>query len=120
MRAFVEQKRISRRMRTTRRTGAFTLIEVLVAIVVLAAGALALAASSAFVARAMARNAVRETAARVATNRIETVKSECVLATSGRETIQQVVSEWSVEGSPPIITLVGSVRCLSAPAGCGA
>jgi prepilin-type N-terminal cleavage/methylation domain-containing protein len=55
----------------------YTLIEVVVAIVLFSVGALALGASSAFVARAMGRNAVRETAARAAANKIEIIKSKC-------------------------------------------
>jgi prepilin-type N-terminal cleavage/methylation domain-containing protein len=58
----------------------YTLVEIVVAIVVFAVGALALAASSAFVARAMARNTVREATARGAANRIEIVKSQCAAA----------------------------------------
>jgi prepilin-type N-terminal cleavage/methylation domain-containing protein len=61
--------------------GGYTLIEVVIAIVVFAVGALALAASSAFVARAMARNALQETRARAAANRTEIIKSQCVGAT---------------------------------------
>jgi prepilin-type N-terminal cleavage/methylation domain-containing protein len=62
-------------------SGGYTLIEVIIAIVVFAVGALALAASSAFVARAMARNALQETSARAAANRTEIIKSQCVRAT---------------------------------------
>jgi prepilin-type N-terminal cleavage/methylation domain-containing protein len=59
------------------RSGGYSLIEVVVAVVVFAVGALALGASSAFVARAMGRNAVRETVARVAANKAEIIKSKC-------------------------------------------
>ena len=67
-------------MRRALTSGGYTLIEIVVAIVVFAVGALALAASTAFVARSMGKNAQRETTARIAANRIETIKSQCPAA----------------------------------------
>lgn len=83
-------------METPRRTAGYTLIEVIVALLVFTVGALALAASSAMVARAMATNALRERGARVAANRIAMIKSECGIALSGSERVQQIESAWSV------------------------
>jgi prepilin-type N-terminal cleavage/methylation domain-containing protein len=91
----------------------YTLIEVMVALLVFSIAALALAASSALVARAMARNAERERAARVAVRRIEVVKSQCATATTGRETIEQMESDWAVTRDSSMLTVSESVRCLS-------
>lgn len=104
-------------MERSQATVGYTLIEVILAILVFSVGALALAASSALIARAMARNALRERAARIAASRIEVIKSQCAIATSGHETVQQVESEWVVRNEPAQISVVESVRCLS-PASC--
>jgi prepilin-type N-terminal cleavage/methylation domain-containing protein len=86
-------------METPRRTAGYTLIEVIVALLVFTVGALALAASSAMVARAMAANSVREHGGRVAASRIAVIKSECGIAASGSERLQQIQSSWSVTRS---------------------
>ena len=74
----------------------YTLIEVVVALMVFTIGVLALAASSAVIARGMAANATRERAGRIASSRLELLESQCRTAVSGRESIQHVESEWSV------------------------
>jgi len=98
-------------------TAGFTLVEIIVALLVFTIGALALAASSALVARAMARNAERDRAARFAVSRIELLRSQCVTATSGSETIEQMQSEWVVSRSDSWIAIAETVRCL-APLAC--
>jgi len=77
----------------------YTLIEVIVAILVFGVGVLALAASSAIVARAMAANALRERSGRIASSRIELVHSECRIAGSGEDRSPQILSEWVVARS---------------------
>lgn len=62
------------------RNKGYSIIEIIIGIIVFAVGALALAASSAFVARAMVRNELRERRARIAANSIEIVKSQCSVA----------------------------------------
>jgi prepilin-type N-terminal cleavage/methylation domain-containing protein len=79
-----------------RNSAGYTLIEVVIALLVFTVGALALAASSAIIAQAMATNAFRERAGRVAVSRIALIKSECRFAASGSEKIQQMESTWSV------------------------
>jgi prepilin-type N-terminal cleavage/methylation domain-containing protein len=74
----------------------YTLIEIVVAMVIFTAGALALAASSAVVAQTVATNALRERGRRIASSRIALIKSHCAAATSGGETVQQIASAWSV------------------------
>ena len=74
----------------------YTLIEVIVALLVFAVAALALAASSAMIAQAMATNALRERGARVAASRVALIKSQCAVAASGNEKLQQIQSTWSV------------------------
>jgi prepilin-type N-terminal cleavage/methylation domain-containing protein len=76
--------------------GGYTLIEVVVALLILTVGALALAASSAVVAQSMAMNALRERAGRLASSRIEVIKSQCRIAATGRETVWQFESSWVV------------------------
>jgi len=82
-------------MRTCARSG-FTLIEVIVALLLFTIGGLALVATSALVGREMNTNAVRERAGRIAASRLEILRAGCLSAASGRETFQQVESEWSV------------------------
>jgi prepilin-type N-terminal cleavage/methylation domain-containing protein len=74
----------------------YTLIEVIVALLVFTVGALALAASSAIIAQAMATNTLREHAARVAASRIALVKSQCRSAASGSDELQRIHSSWTV------------------------
>jgi len=94
------------------RNSGYTLVEIVVAIVVFTVGALALTASSALTARSMARNAERERAARIGVSRIELVRSQCVIATSGAETLEQLQSDWVVTRGTSMITVTESVRCL--------
>jgi prepilin-type N-terminal cleavage/methylation domain-containing protein len=79
----------------------YTLIEVIVAILVFGVGLLALAASSAVVARAMAANALREGGGRIATSRIELIYSQCRVAGSGEDRSQQISSRWVVTRTTP-------------------
>ena len=101
-------------MQKTARVTGYTLVEVIVAILVFTVGALALAASSALVARAMARNAERDRAARVAVSRIEVLRSQCATATTGQETIEQLQSNWGVSRGQSVILVTESVRCIGA------
>jgi prepilin-type N-terminal cleavage/methylation domain-containing protein len=84
------------KMETPRATAGYTLIEVIVALLVFTVGALALAASSVLVAQAMATNALRERGGRIASSRIAVIKSQCGIAATGRERVQQIESDWSV------------------------
>ena len=79
----------------------YTLIEVIVAILVFGVGVLALAASSAIVARAMAANALRERSVRIAASRIELVHSQCSTAGTGEDRSPQILSRWVVSRSTP-------------------
>ena len=81
---------------TKARTGGYTLIEIVVALLLFAIGGLALVTTSAVIGRAMNTNAVRERAARIAASRLEIIGAACHSAASGRETFQQIDSEWSV------------------------
>lgn len=83
-------------METPRGEAGYTLIEVILALLVFTLGALALAASSAIIAQAIATNTLRERAARVAASRIALVKSQCGSAASGSEELQQIHSSWTV------------------------
>jgi len=74
----------------------YTLIEIVIALVVFATGALGLAAGSAIAMREMATNGIRSAATRLARNRQETVHAACRTAQSGSETAAGFRSEWTV------------------------
>ena len=80
----------------TERIAGYTLIEIVVALFLFTIGGLALVTTSALVGREMNTNAVRERAGRMAASRLEIIGAGCRRAASGRETFQQVESEWSV------------------------
>jgi prepilin-type N-terminal cleavage/methylation domain-containing protein len=98
-------------MRKAATIAGYTLIEIIVALMVFTVGALALAASSGVVARAMASNATKELAARIAVSRIETIASQCATAGSGRETIRQIESNWVTTTGPTTTDVTESVGC---------
>jgi prepilin-type N-terminal cleavage/methylation domain-containing protein len=98
-------------MQGRERVAGYTLVEIIVALLVFTIGALALAASSGIVAGAMANNAARELAARTAVSRVETIASQCAIATSGRETVRQIESEWVTTPGPTTTEVTESVRC---------
>lgn len=74
----------------------YTLVEVIIALLVFTAGALALAAGSAVVVREMHASSVRAEAGRLAASRLEIVQSTCEAAQSGSETQGAITSEWTV------------------------
>jgi type II secretory pathway pseudopilin PulG len=81
----------------------YTLIEIIIALLLFTLGGLALVSTSALIARATNADGIRERAGRIAMSRLEVLGIECQRAVSGRETLQQVESEWSV-------TLLDSTR----------
>jgi prepilin-type N-terminal cleavage/methylation domain-containing protein len=105
-------------MRRAATTAGYTLVEIIVALMVFTVGALALAGSSGVVARAMAGNARRELAARIAISRIETIASQCGTATSGREVISQIESDWVTTRDPRTTEVTESLRCPALGRGC--
>ena len=75
----------------------FTLIEVIVAMVILATGVLALAGSAALTVRRMAEATRRTTAVSMARTRAESsLALPCGSLSSGSETVRGVRSEWVV------------------------
>jgi len=95
----------------------YTLVEVIIAILVFGVGALALAASSAIVGKAMAANAIRERGERSAANRIELIHSQCRAARSGEELSQQIQSRWLV--APENQSSISVVESVTYPASKG-
>ena len=79
----------------------YTLIETIAALLLFSVGGLALASTSAVIGRGLNADAIRERAARLAASRLEAVSAGCRRATSGREVIEQIDSEWSVSFSAP-------------------
>jgi Tfp pilus assembly protein FimT len=98
-------------MRRRASVAGYTLVETIVGLLVFTIGVLALAASSGVVAKAMANGATRELAARTAVSRIETITSQCATATSGRETIRQMESDWITITGLATVDVTESVRC---------
>jgi prepilin-type N-terminal cleavage/methylation domain-containing protein len=74
----------------------YTLIEIIVALLLFTIGGLALVSTSALIARATNADGIRERAGRIAASRLEILSIECQRGVSGRETLQQVESQWSV------------------------
>jgi type II secretory pathway component PulJ len=81
----------------------YTLIEIIIALLLFMIGGLALVSTSALIARATNADGVRERAGRIAASRLEVLGVDCQRAVSGRETLQQIQSEWAV-------TLLDSAR----------
>jgi Tfp pilus assembly protein PilV len=81
----------------------YTLIEIVIALLLFTIGGLALVSTSALIARATRADGIRERAGRIAASRLEVLGVECQRAASGRETLQQIQSEWAV-------TLLDSAR----------
>jgi hypothetical protein len=84
-------------------TTGYTLIEIIIALLLFTIGGLALVSTSALIARATNAGGIRERAGRIAASRLEILGVECQRAVSGRETLQQIQSEWAV-------TLLDSAR----------
>jgi type II secretory pathway component PulJ len=84
-------------------TTGYTLIEIIIALLLFTIGGLALVSTSALIARATKAGGIRERAGRIAASRLEILGVECQRAVSGRETLQQIQSEWAV-------TLLDSAR----------
>lgn len=95
-------------MKVTRRDG-LTLVEILIAMLVFAIGALGLAASSASLARQMSWNADRSRASTLARTRIEkTTASRCASA-SGSDRSGTVMSDWIAADEGSDVTLQQTV-----------
>jgi type II secretory pathway component PulJ len=94
-------------MRRRKRAG-YTLIEAVVALMVFTIGGLALAASSALVARSMEANAAKETAGRLAMSRMEILRSECKAATGGAEELGAIQLRWTVTSLPGATAIIES------------
>jgi len=77
----------------------YTLVELTIALLLFAVGALALAGTSAVLGRALNVDAVRERAARVAATQIEVIAAQCHGAGSGHQSLGQIESNWSVSQS---------------------
>ncbi len=98
-------------MGTKRGAEGFTLIETIVALFLFSVGGLALAGTSAAVGRGLNTNAIRERASRIAASRLEILGAECTRATSGRESIEHIESEWTISSDDTSrVSVVESVR----------
>src|SRR6266516_5016358 len=95
----------------------YTLIETIVAVLLFTLGGLALASASAVIGRGLNADAIRERAARIAASRVEIISAECRTATSGREELQQIESEWSVSFAASRVSVVESVSYMTQKGG---
>ena len=88
----------------------YTLIETILAVLLFTLGGLALASTSGVICRELNANGLRERAARIAASRLEIIGAECRASSSGRASLQQVESNWSVSfPNPSRVSLVESV-----------
>ena len=93
----------------------YTLIETIVAVLLFSLGGLALASTSAVIGRGLKADGIRERAARIAASRLEAISAECRTATSGREELEQIDSEWSVSlPGPSQVSVVETVSYITA------
>jgi prepilin-type N-terminal cleavage/methylation domain-containing protein len=84
---------------------AFTLLEVLVALVILGVGILGLSANAALVSRLVGDGSRLTLAATVATTRFERLRSlPCAGVASGRATTRGIEESWSVGAMSPGVT----------------
>ena len=89
--------RTARRPRPQRPRQGFTIIELMIAIVVLAIGVLGLAGTSAMVSRMIGGAAQQTIAANVAAGRFEKMRSrQCSAITSGTATLRGTSEAWTV------------------------
>ena len=91
----------------------YTLVELVVAMLLFAVGGLALASVSAVVGRALNVDSVRERAVRAAATQIEILAAGCRGAVSGRRSLPQIDSEWSVSRSANRIDITETVTYIS-------
>ena len=99
-----------------RSVAGFTLVEVLVAVVVLGIGVTALVGSSAMVTRMIGRGQMETRAAQLAAKRLETLRRTAystspactsgALADGGPVTSQGVTESWQVDGADPLTLTV--------------
>lgn len=91
----------------------YTLVEVIIALMVFAVGALGLAAGSAVLVREMHASSVGAEVARLAASRFEIVQSTCPTTGSGSDTHRSIRSEWTVVPLDSIsVRLTGNVSYL--------
>ena len=83
-------------MRRRRVTSGYTLVETIVALLLFSVGGLALTSTAGLISKQLRVDALRERAGRVAVTRLESLRASCRIATSGRETVSGVESDWSV------------------------
>ncbi len=90
------------RTRLPSRRRAFTLLEVLVALVLLGVGILGISASAALVSRMVGDGSRLNLAASIATTRLEQLRAmPCASATSGAATTRGVEERWSIAPMGP-------------------
>ena len=100
-----------------RQPAGFTIVEVLVAMLVLAVGVLALAGTTAVTVRRMSQSGRLAAAATVARRRAESsFAGSCSAVTSGSERLFNVSSEWSASVGPTAADITQSVT-FAAPQG---
>ncbi len=109
-------RRITRHaIRSSRaRRGGFTLVELMVAVLMLTVAMLGLLSTSAAITRMMGKSGRRALAASVAESRFEKLRSvDCTLITSGSATARAGIEErWVIQRRPRAVIVSDSVRYL--------
>ena len=96
--------------RAVKARAGFTLVELMVAMMILAVGVLGLAATAGSVTRNMAGGKRNTIAANVAASRLERLRSaRCSTLTSGADTIRGIVSAWTVTPIPRGVAITETV-----------
>jgi prepilin-type N-terminal cleavage/methylation domain-containing protein len=85
-------------MNTVRRSG-LTLVEIVIAILIFAVGALGLATTSAALVRQIASNAQRTRALRLAATRDEKSHAARCVSSSGSEAASGIIDDWTIAAS---------------------
>jgi prepilin-type N-terminal cleavage/methylation domain-containing protein len=92
------------------RTRGFTLVELVVAVLIMAVGVMGLASTAAVVSRLMGGAGQQVVAAAVASSRFEQLRSlQCSRIAGGAATTRGVSEKWSIGGTTPNLAVVDSV-----------
>ena len=85
-------------MKRAPRSG-YTLVEIVIALLVLTVAALGLASGAAVIGREIGATSIRERATRTAVSRLEMIRAQCSSAQSGGDNTGSLASTWTVDNA---------------------